>query len=130
MNGMGITPRVVCGLLGNAPGLPSNVHPTFYTGDNTDYHMYELVGELRQEGFIDLYRDGVFLGREGLNGVYNEIYLGFGDGAGASHAIADIASFSFAFAPVPEQSTCIAGASLLLPFGVATIRNIRKKRTA
>ncbi len=33
-------------------------------------------------------------------------------------------------APVPEASTVIAGALLLLPFGVSTLRILRKKRTA
>jgi hypothetical protein len=31
---------------------------------------------------------------------------------------------------VPEPSTCVAGALLLLPFGVSTLRMLRKKRTA
>jgi hypothetical protein len=34
------------------------------------------------------------------------------------------------FSAVPEASTIIAGALLLLPFGASTIRILRKKRTA
>ena len=33
-------------------------------------------------------------------------------------------------AAVPEPSTYIAGALLLLPFGASTVRHFRKKRTA
>jgi hypothetical protein len=34
------------------------------------------------------------------------------------------------FAPVPEPSTVLAGALLLLPFGVSTLRKLRNSRTA
>jgi hypothetical protein len=37
---------------------------------------------------------------------------------------------SFLFTPVPESTTMIAGALLLLPFGVSTLRILRKNRTA
>ena len=33
-------------------------------------------------------------------------------------------------APVPEPSTCVAGALLLLPFGASLIRKLRKNRAA
>jgi hypothetical protein len=37
---------------------------------------------------------------------------------------------TFLFTPVPEPTTMIAGAMLLLPFGLSTIRMLRKSRTA
>jgi hypothetical protein len=37
---------------------------------------------------------------------------------------------SFVFTPVPEPTTMIAGALLLLPFGASTIRGLRKNRAA
>ena len=42
----------------------------------------------------------------------------------------DNASLSIDVAPVPEPSTYLAGALLLLPFGASTIRIMRKKLTA
>jgi hypothetical protein len=35
---------------------------------------------------------------------------------------------SFLFTPVPEPTTMVAGALLLLPFGASTLRIVRKKR--
>ena len=43
---------------------------------------------------------------------------------------ADSGSATFDFTPVPEPTTMIAGALLLLPFGASTIRLLRKTRTA
>jgi hypothetical protein len=36
---------------------------------------------------------------------------------------------NFQFTPVPEPTTMIAGALLLLPFGASTLRMLRKNRT-
>ena len=37
---------------------------------------------------------------------------------------------NFQFSPVPEPTTMVAGAMLLLPFGFSTLRMFRKTRTA
>ena len=37
---------------------------------------------------------------------------------------------SYNLSPVPEPTTVIAGALLLLPFGASTLRLLRKHRTA
>jgi hypothetical protein len=39
-------------------------------------------------------------------------------------------SWAYAEVPVPEPTTMVAGALLLLPFGASTIRRMRKSRTA
>jgi hypothetical protein len=49
-----------------------------------------------------------------------------GDGAGAG----DDQEFFLLGTPVPESTTLIAGALLLLPFGASTLRILRKNRTA
>jgi len=49
-----------------------------------------------------------------------------GSGAGT----ANIESITVSTAPVPEPTTMIAGALLLLPFGASTIRMLRKNRKA
>ena len=38
--------------------------------------------------------------------------------------------FNTEFTPVPEPTTIVAGAMLLLPFGMSTLRMLRKSRTA
>jgi hypothetical protein len=48
-----------------------------------------------------------------------------GDGAGAG----DDQEFFLLSSPVPEPSTIVAGALLLLPFGVGTLRSLRRTRT-
>jgi len=39
-------------------------------------------------------------------------------------------TYDFEPAPVPEPTTLIAGALLLLPFGASTLRMLRRNRTA
>lgn len=39
-------------------------------------------------------------------------------------------NFQFSATPVPEPTTMVAGAMLLLPFGMSTLRMLRKSRTA
>jgi hypothetical protein len=39
-------------------------------------------------------------------------------------------TYDFEPAPVPEPTTMVAGALLLLPFGASTLRMLRKKQTA
>ena len=42
----------------------------------------------------------------------------------------DVQEMLYNIAPVPEPTTCIAGALLLLPFGASTLRMFRRNRTA
>src|ERR1039458_4069384 len=55
-------------------------------------------------------------------------YAYIGDTGGPSSGSVDINSITVS--PVPEPTTMIAGALLLLPFGASTIRKFRKNRTA
>jgi hypothetical protein len=42
----------------------------------------------------------------------------------------DSYSFTLAAAPVPEPTTLISGAMLLMPFGASALRIMRKRSTA
>lgn len=75
-----------------------------------DYHWYLTDSTLLGNGFI-------------LSG---SIILSTGVDSGEADKI-DIA---FGNTPVPEPSTVIAGALLLLPFGASTLRKMRKARAA
>jgi hypothetical protein len=59
-------------------------------------------------------------------------YAYIGDTGGASSGSVDINSITVGpyVAAVPEPTTIIAGALLLLPFGASTLRMLRKSRTA
>ena len=50
--------------------------------------------------------------------------LGFSGSAGESFSMSTVA------APVPEPATIVAGASMLLPFGIGALRILRKSRKA
>jgi hypothetical protein len=55
-----------------------------------------------------------------FNGAKNEPYLdNYGGG-----------TVTLSLAPVPEPTTMVAGAMLLLPFGMSTLRILRRKQTA
>jgi hypothetical protein len=57
--------------------------------------------------------------------------LEIGDGGPAAPASANIESITVSgVSAVPEPTTMIAGALLLLPFGASTLRILRKKQTA
>jgi len=55
-------------------------------------------------------------------------YAYIGDTGGPSSGSVDINSITVS--PVPEPTTMIAGALLLLPIGLSTLRKFRKNRTA
>jgi hypothetical protein len=55
-------------------------------------------------------------------------YAYIGDTGGPSSGSVDINSITVS--PVPEPTTMIAGALLLLPFGASTLRMLRKRQTA
>jgi hypothetical protein len=57
---------------------------------------------------------------DGTFATYTETWLGPNNGN----------SQGLIYSPVPEPSTLIAGAMLLLPFGASTLRFVRKNRTA
>jgi len=69
----------------------------------------------------------------GVNGFGNmqvmRAYAYVGDEGAASGSV-DINSITVGAYEVPEPTTMIAGALLLLPFGASTIRKFRKTRTA
>lgn len=69
----------------------------------------------------------------GVNGFGNmqvmRAYAYVGDEGAASGSV-DINSITVGAYEVPEPTTMVAGALLLLPFGASTIRRMRKTRTA
>ena len=73
------------------------------------------------------------------NAYISGVSVGVGSSAGINyHAFADDVTLAFGAnsttynfeVPVPEPTTMIAGALLLLPFGASTLRMLRKNRTA
>jgi hypothetical protein len=76
----------------------------------------------------------------GVGNSYNSVAFGnlqvmrayayIGDTGGPSSGSVDINSITVGAYEVPEPTTMVAGALLLLPFGASTIRMLRKSRTA
>ena len=64
--------------------------------------------------------------------VRGEYQRGEQNGRGMTGVIDEyrISDIQREFAPVPEPSTVIAGALLLVPFGAGMVRKLRKNRTA
>jgi hypothetical protein len=69
-------------------------------------------------------------GNQGLNGTF---YVNINSTLGFDKVVATSSQYAFEFdnvaystTPVPEPTTMIAGALLLLPFGISTIRRFRK----
>jgi hypothetical protein len=58
----------------------------------------------------------------GWNGAVNQDYV--------NDVTINGTTYDFEPAPVPEPTTMVAGALLLLPFGASTLRMLRKKQTA
>lgn len=56
-------------------------------------------------------------------------FTGLVDDVTLSTAKGDVV-FDLEATPVPEPSTCIAGALLLLPFGASAVRKLRSSRKA
>lgn len=83
-----------------------------------------------RNGFIDLaeaalsLNDATIVGN--ANGAYGVVALNLWDDNGSSTA----PNHQPMLGIVPEPSTVIAGALLLLPFGVSTLRILRKNKTA
>ena len=105
----------------NAGGFPIMID---YTGGTVADATYLLVKDGNLGSYVfDL---------SGWNGtdeidIYNIFYPGKNDVTGVSH----VEFFgSAATTSVPEPSTIVAGALLLLPFGVSTLRILRKGRSA
>jgi len=73
-------------------------------------------------------------GDQGLNGTF---YVNINSTEAFDKVVATSSQYAFEFdnvayntTPVPEPTTMIAGALLLLPFGASTVRRLRKDRTA
>ena len=79
------------------------------------YFTVDLAALIAKGSGIPLYTGNIL---EGINAP--------GDGAGAG----DDQEFLMLGTPVPEPTTVIAGALLLLPFGASTLRMTLKRRNA
>jgi len=70
---------------------------------------------------------------DGYNGAGDYVYI-YTSATGYTTAFDSVQDGSSAtplgLAPVPEPSTVVAGALMLLPFGIGAIRSLRKDRTA
>lgn len=95
---------------------------TFYNGDNS---VGSVTGGM-------VYPSAV--GNQGEQGTF---YVNINSTLGFDRVVATSSQYAFEFdnvaystTPVPEPTTIIAGALLLLPFGASTIRFLRKNRTA
>ena len=92
------------------------------------------AGSNKAPGFADLSQAGtVNFSFSSFTGISDLLYV-YTSATVASPNIANIIDSTTATgniqAPVPEPSTIVAGALLLLPFGVGVVRSLRKDRTA
>jgi hypothetical protein len=108
-------------------------NPTaIFSGDNTGYHDYLLVGSVATGGSFSVYRDGVFLESTSLLSIPEVVpgTLFFGDGTGTANAVADVASCSFSYVPEPSTLVLIGiGAVSLLGYGWRRRRAARQTAT-
>ena len=102
------------GVIG-APNAHFNV--SHWVGNSQSYYTADLGG-LNQAGVLANYADGYVLVPTGDITWNNGVPTVSGPGQ----------EFILNFSAVPEPTTMIAGALLLLPFGVSTLRRVRKYR--
>jgi hypothetical protein len=93
-----------------------------YDGGDFANPSYLLVKDGNCGSFIFSLSD--WDGKEEID-IYNVFYPKKKDMSGTSHI-----EFFGTVTAVPEPSTVLAGALLLLPFGISTIRTLRQKRAA
>lgn len=89
-----------------------------YTGSS---YVYSING-------TTVYTDNTINGSTGFSAVIMQAY-NFADPSISGATLVDYTAH-WSNTPVPEPSTYVAGALLLLPFGISTIRKLRKNRTA
>ena len=116
--GTGSTYKAVLYSLGGTPLTSSSTMHAFYPDFSSSLGTW---GDTLSQ-FDAITIGGVALGDMTVYWVGLEI----GDGGPAAPASANIGSITV----VPEPTTMIAGALLLLPFGASTLRMLRKTRTA
>jgi hypothetical protein len=94
---------------------------------STTYILVAYYGENNPDGF--------YFGSATLPAGFSLDNAVSGEGSGPPQQVEDSAGQGFfgpnlSFSTVPEPTTMIAGALLLLPFGASTLRILRKNRTA
>jgi len=96
---------------GKAYGLPTDLT----TGENTDINKFYVAALLNTGGNIPIYNGSILEGtgapKDGPNGGDDQEFFLLGT-------------------PVPEPTTVIAGAMMLLPLGLSALRILRRKRAA
>ena len=119
------------GVIGGGPDLngSSQIH-VIYDFATTPLSSDKYWGDTLSQLDSTVYGSTTF----GAMTVYETmVEIGMWDNGGATiPASANIQSITLfpAVAPVPEPTTMIAGALLLLPFGASTLRLLRKRQTA
>jgi len=105
--------------------------------DPLDQYQYDDALVNRSWGLsFDFYYGLIFV--DGITGAQYELdtYNGRSPGNGQEYENAVLNTYpdgvpiALTITPVPEPTTMIAGALLLLPFGASTLRILRKKQTA
>jgi hypothetical protein len=107
----------------NSGGVNWYSDPTLNSADSGKDHMvtFAVTGYLTTAGVASSYT--AFTG--GTHYV-----IAFEDSANGDYDFNDLVVEVSGVAPVPEPTTMIAGALLLLPFGASTLRILRKRHTA
>ena len=116
----------VTGIYLLSASFSSDQHPGWgYAGATLDVHISVNDNSLI-DGYISQYGDIV--------GVSKSLFLNKGDkidflaGNGQNGFYADSVGLVASISTVPEPSTMIAGALILVPFGISTLRMLRKNR--
>ena len=105
-------------------GLPGHLLVNLWDPSGIDLGVVAHVGNVINGTTLIPYDDATF---HSVNGT---IYSGYGTITLMSGATVDYVPFAPPVTPVPEPTTFIAGALLLLPFGASTLRILRRKATA
>jgi hypothetical protein len=110
------------------PSGPGGLYATGWTTSNPNLTQSSIIGT--SVSSLTFYTD--FTGNSTDTPYVTLYFQAFGsDGSSAtSGLLRNDASGHFTPVPVPEPTTLIAGALLLLPFGASTLRFLRKQRVA
>ena len=131
------------GIANTVVGLTANAFYTLsfnYSGDNRPGEVYGFGVDVNGANVVSLsslswntvnsagHQDTIQVQANALGDVALEFYQTTPGGSQASPIIDDVTLSTVS--AVPEPTTIIAGASMLLPFGASAVRILRKKRTA
>jgi hypothetical protein len=119
-------------IYGNFDNLFSSTSPhidsagLLFTVSVPNQTIYGGIGTLNEEVFLTYDGGGQYGLWDDFNGPYSALGVGADQSPNNNYEFTGTLNAS----AVPEPTTLISGAMLLLPFGASTLRKLRKNRTA